>query len=980
MKKIFSIFAALTLSIGLWAEDHYFPIELDASTLNGDVVMGKNQTKDSVWEAGHSGVGLDGYACFYSNNCQYVDSLSLDHGLPASVYAPNTDGVDIPFKFTWTGSEQFDGHDAIHLVSNGEAVTVDFKGGNAFKGLYFLATAGNVEGGSSPITVTITYVDGTSTVSSFNILDWFYDGDKPANALQQFYRWSSYNSVNYDWNGPCLYCLSLNDALDPLKPIKSLTFTQANDEMCTAIFAITGILNGCTPQAPQNISGNYDGTKTTITFDEVTKDMDSTTITGVTYVYDVARDPNFVTMVEGHTNKPLTVTVEDGTVTGTINAHFKGLYIRVRAKNTCGVSLNSDVIVDEEAEYFTVTIPESTDYYVLNYISGARYIPGETVTFTAQVLVDGKDVGGWKNNHETPLSTTSQLSLTITQDTTIIPVLKPEERSYEIASGVTAQMGTLDKDYPWIKTITKPGLAYASTNMGVDDAEYGDTLTIIPEAGKYYRLKFDYAVSSEGYEYDTMSVWVNNVKIADRISGRVSGSYDSNTAFLITPGQTATIVMSYGKDGGGNDGDDRGYIYNIQVISYDTRPAIYTVTVLENEGGVVTGLVPDGKYISGDEVSLTATPNNIASEFKEWQDSTGNKISTANPLTFAITQDTTIKPIFKVEKRSFTIATGVTAQMGTLDKDYPWIKTTAKPGLAYMSTNKNMDNTESIDMLTITPEAGVSYRVRFDCAVSSEEGCDWMYINMNGTPIGERISGQASRSYDSGETLLTEPTTFEMKYGKDYSVSDGEDRGYIYNIVVTSDAPDPVYTRDVTNESWGTICLPWESIALEGGDFYNVLGTKDAELGVALTPIEAPDQLEAGKPYVFKATSNQIKVTYDPTTEVEDSVYAGNHIYGSFAGCTVPNGKYIIYNNLLYKTDGSSTVGANRAYFDVTNMGTYDSAHAPARVVFMGGHQVPTDIEVHNARCTMHDGRYLINGQFVIIRDGKTYNAQGIEL
>lgn len=207
--------------------------------------------------------------------------------------------------------------------------------------------------------------------------------------------------------------------------------------------------------------------------------------------------------------------------------------------------------------------------------------------------------------------------------------------------------------------------------------------------------------------------------------------------------------------------------------------------------------------------------------------------------------------------------------------------------------------------------------------------------------------------------------------GQTYDISEVSVKTYFCEI--------GTYTRDVADGSWGTLCLPWASAKLEGADFYNVLGTKHAEKGVALTPIEAPDQLEAGKPYVFKATSEQIKVTYDPSTEVEDEV-EGNHIIGSFAGCTVPNGMYIIYNNLLYITNGSSTIGANRAYFDADNMEAYNPATAPARVVFMGGHQTPTELKVRDAQCTMHDGKYLINGQFVIIKDNKMYNAQGIEL
>ena len=143
--------------------------------------------------------------------------------------------------------------------------------------------------------------------------------------------------------------------------------------------------------------------------------------------------------------------------------------------------------------------------------------------------------------------------------------------------------------------------------------------------------------------------------------------------------------------------------------------------------------------------------------------------------------------------------------------------------------------------------------------------------------------------------------------------------------------------------------------------------------------MEEGNQLTAGKPYVFKATSEQITVTYDPATQVAEEV-EGNNIIGSFAGCSVPEGKYIIVNNLLYKTaDATSTIAANRAYLDVDNMGVYTPSQAPGRkVVFVGIKTTPTDLEtVDNAQCTMHDGKYIHKGRFVFVKDGKMYNALG---
>jgi len=35
---------------------------------------------------------------------------------------------------------------------------------------------------------------------------------------------------------------------------------------------------------------------------------------------------------------------------------------------------------------------------------------------------------------------------------------------------------------------------------------------------------------------------------------------------------------------------------------------------------------------------------------------------------------------------------------------------------------------------------------------------------------------------------------------------------------------------------------------------------------------------------------------------------------------------------------------------------------------------------VQNAECTMHNGKMMVNGQLLIYRDGRIYNAQGARL
>jgi len=187
---------------------------------------------------------------------------------------------------------------------------------------------------------------------------------------------------------------------------------------------------------------------------------------------------------------------------------------------------------------------------------------------------------------------------------------------------------------------------------------------------------------------------------------------------------------------------------------------------------------------------------------------------------------------------------------------------------------------------------------------------------------------------------------------------------------------EDVYTRTVTSGDWGTICLPKASSKIEGATMYEVLGL-DLNQGVALGEFLAAQQMVAGTPYVFKATAAELKVTYTGDA-VTDTVVVKGGFFGSFAGMDVEEGKYILYNNMLYQAGAGCSILANRAFFDLDNMEEYEAQQAQGRkVVFMGTEA--TGLEAVKAAGAKAQ-KVMINGQMVIIRDGKMFNAQGAEL
>ena len=201
------------------------------------------------------------------------------------------------------------------------------------------------------------------------------------------------------------------------------------------------------------------------------------------------------------------------------------------------------------------------------------------------------------------------------------------------------------------------------------------------------------------------------------------------------------------------------------------------------------------------------------------------------------------------------------------------------------------------------------------------------------------------------------------------------------------------YTRTVTNGYFGTICLPYGSNNYSGAEFYEIsyLQLKDdgvTPMGIWLD--EAPFELVAGKPYIFKATSNLLTVNYKGE-EVLSPVEGKAGLTGTFDGITdetVLQGNYMIAENKFWLCGTGCYLNANRAYIE------HDALHATTtpvspipgrRRVMMGAAGENTTTGVDNLTedgvvSTNQATKMVVNGQLIIIRDGVKYNVQGVRL
>ena len=192
----------------------------------------------------------------------------------------------------------------------------------------------------------------------------------------------------------------------------------------------------------------------------------------------------------------------------------------------------------------------------------------------------------------------------------------------------------------------------------------------------------------------------------------------------------------------------------------------------------------------------------------------------------------------------------------------------------------------------------------------------------------------------------------------------------VTDIVLVMEEP---YTRTVTNGNYGTICLPRASSVIEGATIYQVVGGNASE-GIT---IEEVASMEAGKPYIFQASADQLTVTM---TGARADVQAANGLIGNLGtdAITVPMDAYVLKNNLLYMVNSDVTIAPNRAYINMDAISPIAPAPGRIRRVIATYNQA-TGIE--DASATFGGSEKIFeNGVLYIIRDGVKYNATGVRV
>lgn len=181
------------------------------------------------------------------------------------------------------------------------------------------------------------------------------------------------------------------------------------------------------------------------------------------------------------------------------------------------------------------------------------------------------------------------------------------------------------------------------------------------------------------------------------------------------------------------------------------------------------------------------------------------------------------------------------------------------------------------------------------------------------------------------------------------------------------------YLRNVNAaNNFGTLCLPFNG-TIEGAELLEFVD-KDAD-NVYLGDADAA--VLAGKPYIFRSTAAQIKVSFTDNNFVDAT--DNNGLHGTYVRMENDelNGTCLISNNKYYNinTDDCS-LNAYRAYFMLSEVPSIGGNLARRRyAIGNGAPQVATDINALNASET--PVKMIINGQLYILRGEKMYDATG---
>ena len=469
-----------------------------------------------------------------------------------------------------------------------------------------------------------------------------------------------------------------------------------------------------------------------------------------------------------------------------------------------------------------------------------------------------------------------------------------------------------------------------------------------------------------------------------------------------------------------------GTLYNVEVA------------VNDNAMGTATG---DGEYLEDETATVTATAN-TGYRFLNWTNA-GVEVSTNKTYSFTVTESVTLTANFApLPEIAYELNGGVWNKYGWTSKgdmfaafmtesgatgfetlDYykaqpdplgsPNICAKLNnPEVAFANTEKwgwlkdYIKTTQNAQIGAGASElddtgAGQAWRYAVGAFFAETQRTSWPK-SADFTEAGKEVNFQPTwgqslpnPTQPTTTVVLGNPIRENYLFGGWYAESD-----FSGVVVTTVDENtdgtlyakwvEHFYTRTVTDGEYGTICLPYASSNHTGAEFYEIAYLELASDGITPKTIyldEVTTPLQAGKPYIFRATSNKLIAHYEGEKALS-TINGKAGLTGTFEdiplGNTILEGNYMIAQNKFWLCGPECSLRANRAYIEHNALHENTTPMAPIpgrRRVSMGaaGENAATGTEEMMIPIDQTI-KIIEDGQLIIIRDGEKYNVHGMKL
>ena len=339
----------------------------------------------------------------------------------------------------------------------------------------------------------------------------------------------------------------------------------------------------------------------------------------------------------------------------------------------------------------------------------------------------------------------------------------------------------------------------------------------------------------------------------------------------------------------------------------------YTITIAENRAvATPTFSVAEGPYYAAQNVTITCATDGTTIYYTT-DGSTPTTSSSVYSSAIPVSTTTTLKAIaVKGGDESFVASATYTLPEHAGTAVDPFTIADAKLAIdAGISSSTDYYVTGKICQID-------SYNSKYNSItywISDDGTTTDMFECYSGKGLGgEDFTAETNLQVGDAVVVKGNMKKYNSNYEFDYN-----------NEIVTM-----TYTRSTAAGNWGTICLPYAA-TVTGAKLYTIVGKEITGSEVTAILLDEVASIEAGKPYIFKATASDVVATYTGATYTA----AGNvnGLYGTYSAIAaggwdgyVSGDLYLMTTSNVQAADKtSSSLAANRAYIvldEVNNIGS----------------------------------------------------------